>query len=125
MCSCHSILECCVTFSGVKLSIRSFVLFIYLTSVNFFSSSSDSIRLSMRFIGWVLRRLRSFVPANKTICNESPAFLLTKLRARLTQPSRLSPGFVSLIPGTLPTFIFLGFILCNMESPTNIIFSVL
>ena len=27
MCSCHSILECCVTFSGVKLSIRSFVLF--------------------------------------------------------------------------------------------------
>ena len=28
MCSCHAILECCVTFSGVKLSIRSFVLFI-------------------------------------------------------------------------------------------------
>ena len=28
MCSCHSIQECCVTFSGVKLSIRSFVLFI-------------------------------------------------------------------------------------------------
>ena len=28
MCSCHSILECCVTFSGVKLSIRSFVLFL-------------------------------------------------------------------------------------------------
>ena len=27
MCSCHSILECCVTFSGVKLSIRSFLLF--------------------------------------------------------------------------------------------------
>ena len=27
MCSCHSILECCVTFSGVKLSIRSIVLF--------------------------------------------------------------------------------------------------
>ena len=26
MCGCHSILECCVTFSGVKLSIRSFVL---------------------------------------------------------------------------------------------------
>ena len=26
MCSCHSILECCVTFSGVKLSIKSFVL---------------------------------------------------------------------------------------------------
>ena len=28
MCSCHSILACCVTFSGVKLSIRSFVLFL-------------------------------------------------------------------------------------------------
>ena len=28
MCSCHSIQECCVTFSGVKLSIRSFVLFL-------------------------------------------------------------------------------------------------
>ena len=28
MCSCQSILECCVTFSGVKLSIRSFVSFI-------------------------------------------------------------------------------------------------
>ena len=27
MCSCHSILECCVTFSVVKSSIRSFVLF--------------------------------------------------------------------------------------------------
>ena len=27
MCSCHSILECCVMFSRVKLSIRSFVLF--------------------------------------------------------------------------------------------------
>ena len=27
VCSCHSNLECCVTFSGVKLSIRSFVLF--------------------------------------------------------------------------------------------------
>ena len=27
MCSCHSVLECYVAFSGVKLSIRSFVLF--------------------------------------------------------------------------------------------------
>ena len=26
MCSCHSILECCVMFSGVKLSMGSFVL---------------------------------------------------------------------------------------------------
>ena len=28
MCTSHSVLECCVTFSGVKLSIRSFVLFL-------------------------------------------------------------------------------------------------
>ena len=28
MCNCHSILECCVMFSGAKLSIRSFNLFI-------------------------------------------------------------------------------------------------
>ena len=27
MCSCHSILESCLMFSGVKLSIKSFVLF--------------------------------------------------------------------------------------------------
>ena len=26
MCNCHSVLECCVTFSGVKLSIKSFNL---------------------------------------------------------------------------------------------------
>ena len=32
MWSCHSILECCVTFSGVKLSISSFVLFIRIFS---------------------------------------------------------------------------------------------
>ena len=35
MCRCHSILECCVTFSGVKLSIRSFVLFIIIISEPF------------------------------------------------------------------------------------------
>ena len=28
MCNCYSILECCVMFSGFKLSIRSFNLFI-------------------------------------------------------------------------------------------------
>ena len=28
VCTCHSILECCVMFSGVKLSIRSFNLFL-------------------------------------------------------------------------------------------------
>ena len=50
---------------------------ILLTFVNFLISSSDSIRLSMRFIGWVWRWLRSFVPANKTICKESPCSILT------------------------------------------------
>ena len=38
MCSCHSIPECCVTFSGVKLSIRSFVLFIAWIIVNYSST---------------------------------------------------------------------------------------
>ena len=28
MCSCHSIPECCVMFSGVKLSMGSFILFL-------------------------------------------------------------------------------------------------
>ena len=28
VCSCHSILECCIMFSGIKLSMGSFVLFI-------------------------------------------------------------------------------------------------
>ena len=39
MCSCHSILECCVTFSGVKLSIRSFVLFLFLSHYYFNTKS--------------------------------------------------------------------------------------
>ena len=30
MCNCHSILECCVMFSAVKLSIRSFNLLLLL-----------------------------------------------------------------------------------------------
>ena len=30
MCSCHSIPECCVMFSGVKLSMGSFVLLLLL-----------------------------------------------------------------------------------------------
>ena len=34
MCSCHSIQECCVMFSGVKLSMGSFVLFMILILVN-------------------------------------------------------------------------------------------
>ena len=32
VCSCHSIPECCVMFSGVKLSMGSFVLFLLLNS---------------------------------------------------------------------------------------------
>ena len=28
MCNCHSILECCVMFSVVKLSIRSFIIYL-------------------------------------------------------------------------------------------------
>ena len=33
MCSCHSILECCIMFSGVKLSMGSFVLLLSLEAV--------------------------------------------------------------------------------------------
>ena len=35
MCDCHSILECCVVFSGVTLSIRSFNLFIIVIKLMF------------------------------------------------------------------------------------------
>ena len=35
MYSCHSILECCVMFMGVKLSIRSFVLFLVYFDLTF------------------------------------------------------------------------------------------
>ena len=32
MCSCHSILECCIMFSGVKLSMGSFVLLLFMAN---------------------------------------------------------------------------------------------
>ena len=45
MCSCHSILECCVRFSGVKLSIRSFVLFIRNNQFGFQKNRSTSLAI--------------------------------------------------------------------------------
>ena len=57
MCSCHSILECCVTFSGVKLSIRSFDLF--LASVE----STDQCLLNSKGLSCcsgVIMSIRSF-----------------------------------------------------------------
>ena len=45
MCSCHSILECCVMFSRVKLSMGSFVLF----SEIYVSTSVTEILLSSSF----------------------------------------------------------------------------
>ena len=36
MCSCHSIPECCVMFSGVKLSMGSFVLFLCKLDISVF-----------------------------------------------------------------------------------------
>ena len=42
----HSILECCVAFSGVKLSMRSFVLFIIII---YFFHSSDQFFLYFEF----------------------------------------------------------------------------
>ena len=44
MYSCDSILECCAMFSGVKLSIRSFVLFI---AAGLTEDSSNRRRLLM------------------------------------------------------------------------------
>ena len=47
MCSCHSILDCCVMFSGVKLSMGSFVLLLNLsTLVHFFSFSHERMNES-------------------------------------------------------------------------------
>ena len=43
MCSCHSILECCVMFSGVKLSIRSFVLFVKFKNPNIVKLADNSV----------------------------------------------------------------------------------
>ena len=34
MCNCHSILECCVMFAGVKLSVRPFNLYPSVCDVN-------------------------------------------------------------------------------------------
>ena len=45
MCSCHSILECCVMFSGVKLSIRLFVLLLLKTKIISFNQT-DGITIS-------------------------------------------------------------------------------
>ena len=44
MCDCHSIPECCVVFSGVKLSIRSFNLLHYIT-VTLLNNSVDYPRI--------------------------------------------------------------------------------
>ena len=49
MCSCHSILECCVTFSGVKLSMRSFVLYYIDLSFSHFLLISISILYGLVF----------------------------------------------------------------------------
>ena len=60
VCSCHSIPECCVTFSGVKLSIRLFVLFIIS------SDSHKQLQLGIqcwerRYWRWPLRAFRNSI----------------------------------------------------------------
>ena len=51
MCSCHSIPECCVMFSGVKLSMGSFVLFLLLLLLLFvLDGISMNICLSQKTI---------------------------------------------------------------------------
>ena len=42
MSSCHSILECCVMFSGVKLSMGSFVLSLYIYSTHSIEHNSTT-----------------------------------------------------------------------------------
>ena len=49
MCSCHSISECCIMFSGVKLSMGSFVLFFSHGVVQFFKSAISGLILPVPF----------------------------------------------------------------------------
>ena len=63
MCSCHSILECCVMFSGVKLSIRSFVLFIKFLKYKVLEQPDIKDTLHKLHANYVL------VPANKVANN--------------------------------------------------------
>ena len=58
MCSCQSILECCVTFSGVKLSIRSFVLFI--ASIFISISLSCNLKNQMNVKYFIIRQNCNF-----------------------------------------------------------------
>ena len=66
MCSCHSILECCVMFSGVKLSIRSFVLFLSIIDSQTVPMSNDKVQLKMlkckNYIDSVLFKLKEDKP---------------------------------------------------------------
>ena len=60
MCNCHSLPECCVMFSGVKLSIRSFNLLLLLLSLLLFislSPASSTYNLSFGLFCGVLRFL--------------------------------------------------------------------
>ena len=51
MCDCHSILECCVVFFGVKLSIKSFNLFIEAVCLQFYQSTVCSVKMTeCRFV---------------------------------------------------------------------------
>ena len=54
MCSCHSIPECCVMFSGVKMSMGSFVLFlIFVLGLGFlFRTLTASATLITANFGW-------------------------------------------------------------------------
>ena len=63
MCSCHSILECCVMFSGVKLSIRSFVLFLWAYKT-----------MKQREIN--IRSWKAWRRANPTYCKSFPRIMV-------------------------------------------------
>ena len=56
MCSCNSILECCIMFSGVKLSMGSFVLFLKYEHIIYSFEARDHQNLSNDiYFVWFLR----------------------------------------------------------------------
>ena len=60
MCNCHSILERCVMFSGVKLSIRSFNLFLKdLKLISYFHDTYIYIYIYIRKIKQHVKQLIS------------------------------------------------------------------
>ena len=65
MCSCHSILECCVTFSGVKLSIRLFVLFLSVLNKGLYTDKKLDSLIGMELKSQMLDSREDILRTNK------------------------------------------------------------